>query len=227
MQAMLSFALFLTSCFPFTSALTLQTRQSSSARGTFYGGNVQGGTCSFSTYTLPSGIYGTALSGASWASSANCGGCVSVTGPNGKTITAMIVDQCPECPANGLDLFQNGFAQLADISKGIISLNWKYVACPITSPLQIHLKSGVSQYWFSAQVVNGKRRTTKLEVSTDAGKTYKAVSNRQTYNFFELSSGVGKTSAWIRVTSETGSQVVVKDVPMTSDKIVTAGGNYA
>ncbi|KAF2219271.1 RlpA-like double-psi beta-barrel-protein domain-containing protein-containing protein [Elsinoe ampelina] len=227
MFSVLSLTLLVTSLLPFTTSLTLATRQSSSARGTFYGGNLQGGTCSFSTYTLPSGVYGTALSGASWASSGNCGGCVAVTGPNGKTITAMIVDQCPECPANGLDLFQNAFAQLADISKGVISLNWKYVTCPISSPLQIHLKSGVSQYWFSAQVVNGKRRTSKMEVSTDAGKSYKAVPTRQTYNFFELSSGLGKTTAWVRVTSETGSQVVVKDVPMTGDKVVTAGANYA
>ncbi|PSK45212.1 Papain inhibitor [Elsinoe australis] len=205
---------------------TLDKRQSSNARGTFYGGNVGGGTCSFSGYTLPSGIYGTALSGASWNNAGNCGGCISVTGPNGKKITAMIVDQCPECPANGLDLFQNAFSQLADPSKGVISLNWQYVACPITSPLKIHMKSGVSQYWFSAQVVNAKRRTTKMEVSIDGGKTYKST-NRQTYNFFEISSGAGAAKATIRITSETGSTVVVQNVPMTGDAVVTAGGNYA
>lgn len=138
----------------------------------------------------------------------------------------MIVDQCPECPANGLDLFQNAFSQLADPSKGVISLNWQYVACPITSPLKIHMKSGVSQYWFSAQVVNAKRRTTKMEVSIDGGKTYKST-NRQTYNFFEISSGAGAAKATIRITSETGSTVVVPNVPMTGDVVVTAGGNYA
>ncbi|PNS14513.1 Papain inhibitor [Sphaceloma murrayae] len=205
----------------------LERRQSSAARGTFYGGNVGGGTCSFSGYTLPSGVYGTALSGANWNNAANCGGCVSVTGPNGKKITAMIVDQCPECPSNGLDLFQDAFAQLADISKGVITLGWQYVACPITTPLKIHMKSGVSQYWFSAQVVNGKRRTTKMEVSTDGGKTYRGTDKRQPYNFFEISSGIGATKATIRITSETGSTIVVPNVPMTGDAVVTASGNYA
>ncbi len=61
------------------------------------------------------------------------------------------------------------------------------------------MKSGVSQYWFSAQVVNASRRTAKMEVSTDQGKTWKAA-QRTTYNFFEISSGVGASSAWIRVT---------------------------
>jgi hypothetical protein len=57
---------------------------------TFYGGNLSGGTCSFSTYTLPSGIYGTAFSGSSWNLAASCGSCIQVTGPTGKTIKAMV-----------------------------------------------------------------------------------------------------------------------------------------
>lgn len=66
----------------------------------------------------------------------------------------MVVDQCPECPNNGLDLFQNGFEQLADASEGIIQVKWEWTDCGISSPLQVHLKEGVSPYWFSAQVVN-------------------------------------------------------------------------
>ena len=63
---------------------------SNTGQATFYGGNVAGGKCSFSTYTLPSGIYGTALSDANWSDAANCGACMSVTGPNGNNITAMV-----------------------------------------------------------------------------------------------------------------------------------------
>lgn len=63
-----------------------------SGQATYYGGNVAGGACSFSTYTLPSDIFGTALSDSNWDTSANCGACVSVTGPSGNSITAMV---CP------------------------------------------------------------------------------------------------------------------------------------
>ncbi|KAK1086894.1 hypothetical protein LTR48_003110 [Friedmanniomyces endolithicus] len=179
-------------------------RRSLSGQATFYGGNVHGGTCSFSTYTLPSGLYGTALSDSNWDDAGNCGGCVAVT-YGGKTVTAMIVDECPGCGTNHLDLFPTAFSALASPSAGIIDVTWDYVPCPVTGPLQIHMKSGVSEYWFSAQVVNAHRRTSKMEIS----------------------SGVGANSAWIRVTSQTGTTVVVKNVPMTSDAIVTAGGNYA
>lgn len=59
-------------------------------QATYYGGNVKGGACGFSTYTLPSNIYGTAISDTNWAGSAICGACVSVKGPNGNSITAMV-----------------------------------------------------------------------------------------------------------------------------------------
>jgi len=108
--------------------------------------------------------------------------------------------RCPGCGPNHLDLFPDAFSALAPAGQGIIDIDWSYVPCPrISGPLQIHMKSGVSQYWFSAQVVNASRRTAKMEVSTDQGKTWKAA-QRTTYNFFEISSGVGASSAWIRVT---------------------------
>jgi hypothetical protein len=218
-------------------------RRAVSGKSTFYGGNVQGGTCSFSTYTLPSGLYGTAFSGQAWNNAANCGGCVKVTHA-GKSITAMvsllfsflinrtatnhppqIVDKCPECDEGHLDLFSDAFAALDSPSKGIIDTSYEFVDCPkVSGPLVIHTKSGVSQYWFSAQVVNANRRTSKLEVSTD-GKTWKAAA-RSDYNFFEIPSGVGAAKASIRVTSGDGKVVVVKDVPMEADKSVKAASNY-
>ena len=88
------------------------------------------------------------------------------------------------------------------------------------------MKTGTSQYWFSAQVVNGKRRTAKLEVSTNGGKSWRAA-QRTTYNFFEISSGVGKSSAWIRATSVTGNKVVIKNVPMRGDAVKKGSKNYA
>jgi hypothetical protein len=70
--------------------LTLANAASLSGQATFYGGNVAGGACSFSTYTLPSDIFGTALSDSNWNNSVNCGACVSVTGPSGNSILAMV-----------------------------------------------------------------------------------------------------------------------------------------
>lgn len=137
-----------------------------------------------------------------------------------------IVDKCPECDKGHLDLFQDAFAALDSPSKGIIDTSYNFVPCPkVSGPLTIHTKSGVSQYWFSAQVVNANRRTSKLEVSTD-GKSWKAAT-RTEYNFFEIPSGVGASKASIRVTSEDGKSVVVKDVPMQADVSTKGPSNYS
>lgn len=71
---------------------------SNSGEATFYGGNVSGGTCSFSGYSLPSTLFGTALSLARWDDAANCGRCVSVTGPKGNTVKAMVSTEIPRYP---------------------------------------------------------------------------------------------------------------------------------
>ncbi|KAH1299827.1 hypothetical protein KXX11_006071 [Aspergillus fumigatus] len=195
-----------------------------SGKATFYGGNVSGGTCSFTGYTLPSGLFGTAYSGAAWNNAAECGACVSVTGPNGKTIKAMIVDQCPECEQDHLDLFQNAFTQLADVSKGIIPITWSFVPCGITTPLVLKNKEGTSPYWFSMQVMNANEPVAKLEVSTDGGKTWQGTT-RTSYNFFEKSSGFGKDTVDVRVTGQSGATLTVTNVGTSSGSSVTAKSN--
>ncbi|RHZ48606.1 putative extracellular cellulase CelA/allergen Asp F7-like [Aspergillus thermomutatus] len=207
-----------------SSSSSSSSGSSNSGKATFYGGNVSGGTCSFAGYTLPSGLFGTALSAARWDDAAQCGACVSVTGPNGNSIKAMIVDQCPECESNHLDLFQNAFAELADISKGVIDITWSYVSCDIDSPLVLKNKEGTSAYWFSMQVVNANEPVEKLEVSTDGGSTWQATT-RTYYNFFENSSGFGTDTVDVRVTGQSGATLTVKNVGCSSGSSVTASSN--
>lgn len=70
--------------------LVASTATATSGTASFYGGNTQGGMCSFASYTIPSDLYGTALSSAFWDGSEACGACVAVTGPGGENITAMV-----------------------------------------------------------------------------------------------------------------------------------------
>ncbi|KAF8850598.1 hypothetical protein BDZ45DRAFT_632785 [Acephala macrosclerotiorum] len=201
------------------------SKRSLSGQATYYGGNVAGGACSFSTYTLPSGIFGTALSDSNWDTSANCGACVSVTGPSGNSITAMIVDECPECGTNHLDLFPDAFAALADPTTGVIDITWDYVDCPITSALEVHNKEGVSAYWFSMQVVNANQGVSSLEVSTDGGSTWQSTT-RMDYNFFQNSAGFGTTTVDVKVTSDSGDSVIINNVDVSSGASTTASCNF-
>ncbi|ROV99569.1 hypothetical protein VPNG_07724 [Cytospora leucostoma] len=237
-----------TSSSPSSSSSSSLSSSSDAVSGTstFYGGNLSGGTCSFTTLSkIPSGLYGTAFSGSAWDNAAECGACLKVTGPNGNSITVMVstplpphstdhtpklkqqvVDECPECDEGHLDLFEDAFEQLGSTSAGEIATSYTKVACGISSPIVLHNKSGTSAYWFSMQVVNSNEPISSLEVSTDGGSTWQSTT-RTEYNFFENSSGFGTDTVDVRVTSTSGGTITVSDVSVAANAQVTASSNFS
>ncbi|KAK8013835.1 hypothetical protein PG990_007131 [Apiospora arundinis] len=207
-------------------------------KASYTGGNLSGGKCMLSTYKLPEGVFGTALSAKVWDTSYHCGECVKVSNSKGKSVTAMlttranrntplsqIVDICTPCEATRLNLFQDAFAQLADLSQGIIDVAYTYVPCGISgTPLRLRNKEGTSAWWFSMQVLGADVPVASLEVSVDDGRTWRPTT-RQEYNFFEEPRGFGKDTVSVRVTGETGRSVVVPGVGMEPGLETTASGN--
>ncbi|KAJ5128119.1 hypothetical protein N7448_008898 [Penicillium atrosanguineum] len=189
----------------------------------------KGGACSFVDYSLPSGVDGsTCVSEKIWNDGAQCGGCISVT-YKGKTITVMVTNLTGG-GANHLDMTPETWSKLTNglSTGGVEGIEWDFVTCPIskTTPLWIKMHGGASKYWFSATVENARRRTTKMEVSTDEGHTWKSTS-RSKYNFFELDGTLSSDTAWVRVTSHTGTTVIVKNVALQSGKVTKSSQNYA
>jgi expansin (peptidoglycan-binding protein) len=137
-----------------------------------------------------------------WNGSAACGECVQVTGPKGQ-VTVRIVDQCPECETGHLDLSQEAFAKIADVSAGNVPITWQVVACNPSGPVQYFIKDGSSQYWTAIQVRNSKYAISKLEWKSGAG-AYASV-NRADYNYFVVDQGVGPGPYSVRITSSTGA----------------------
>ncbi|KAJ5619229.1 hypothetical protein N7510_003213 [Penicillium lagena] len=180
-----------------TTTASSSSSSSSSSTGdntgeaTYYSGDVSSGTCSFTGYTLPSGIFGAALSVDRWDAAAHCGEC--------------IVDQCPSCAANHIDLFSNAFSTLSELATGVIDITWSFTPCDVSGPLSLHSKDGSSAYWFAMQVVNANEAVTRLEVSTDNGDSW-ADTTRTYYNFFEKDGGFGTDTVDVRVTGELGEE---------------------
>lgn len=75
------------------------------------------------------------------------------------------------------------------------------------------------------QVVNSNEPVSKLEVSADGGTTWLSTT-RQSYNFFEISSGTGTSTVDVRVTSSTGDTIVVNNVGISSGSSVTGSSNF-
>jgi len=75
------------------------------------------------------------------------------------------------------------------------------------------------------QVMNANVRVSKLEVSIDGGKSWKATT-RQPYNFFENSNGFGTDSMDVKITNVDGKTIVVQGVSIAAGSTKTAGGNF-
>lgn len=110
---------------------------------------------------------------------------------------------------------------------GIPGIEWKHISCPFAEniPLGIKLHGGASKYWFAATVLNNSVPTTAVDVSTDGGKTWIST-KRNSVNIFELKQHPLPTDyVWVRVTSMTGEQTLVKDVKIESGATFLAEPN--
>lgn len=162
----------------------------------------------------------TALPDPDFAESAACGACVDVTGPKGK-VTVRVVDLCPDCEADHIDLSAQAFAKIADPSLGRVAITYRAVACSVTGPMSYRVKEGSSEYWTAIQIRNHRLPIAKLEYMKDGA--FRDMP-RESYNYFVDSGGVGKQPSGItlRITAVDG-QVVTDTIPGPEAGQVFAG----
>ncbi|KAH0436651.1 extracellular cellulase [Colletotrichum camelliae] len=158
----------------------------------------QNGACSFVDYELPAGLDGsTCVSDAIFGNGENCGGCIPVT-YKGKILKIMVTNRTGG-NATHLDMTPDTWSKLTNgySGGGVDGIVWEWIACPLpeSSPLQVHMHKGASQYWFAATIENATLRTRSA-------------------------------TAWVRVTSINGDEVIVKDVALASGKVTKATENY-
>lgn len=178
------------------------------------------GACSFGP--SPNDLNVAAMDQPEWNGSAVCGECVAVTGPKGS-VTVRIVDLCPECEAGHLDLSQQAFAQIADVSAGKVAITWKVVPCDVTGHVEYQIKDGSSQYWTAIQVRNSRLPVAKLEWMQNGAWTDVA---RADYDYFVVSGGVGAGSYQVRITSSTGETLEDTLPPVQPDAVVQGSGQF-
>ena len=180
---------------------TLPTVTPEAGRATYYAADGSG-ACSFDP--SPNDLDVAAMDAPEWNGSEVCGACVSVKGPMG-TVTVRIVDLCPGCEVGHLDLSEQAFAQIADVSAGNVPITWVVVPCDVTGDLVYEYKSGTSQWWTAIQVQNSRRIVESLEWMANGVWT---TIPRESYNYFLVSSGVGPDPIKVRITALTGEQLV-------------------
>jgi expansin (peptidoglycan-binding protein) len=178
------------------------------------------GACSFGP--SPNDLNVAAMNQNEWEGSGVCGECVTITGPSGM-VTVTIVDLCPDCETGQLDLSQEAFAQIADVSAGRVPITWEVVACNVTGNLEYEIKDGSSQYWTAILVRNTRLPITKLEWMQNGMWTEIA---RADYNYFVVASGVGPGSYQVRVTASDGETLVDTLPAVVAGATVTGSGQF-
>lgn len=171
------------------------------------------GACSFDA--SPQDLFVVAMGAPIYDDAALCGSCLEVTGPSGST-RVRVVDKCPECAADHIDLSRQAFEKIAPIKDGRVPITFKLVECEITSKLRYRYKDGSSRWWTAIQVIDHRLPLAKLEVQKD-GAWVEA--KRMDYNYFLVEDGAGPQPSGLtmRITAVDG-QVVTDTLPAFADE---------
>lgn len=175
---------------------------------TFY--DYSGGRAVACSFDVTSDTNITAMNDGEYAKAASCGSCLNVVGPKG-TIKVRIVDRCPGCAGNHIDLSAQAFAKIAEPKAGRVPITYEVVACEAPSKMSYRFKEGSSKYWTAIQVRDHRIPITKVEYLKNG--TYTNMP-RSDYNYFIDTKGVGDQPNGIalRITASDG-RVVEESIP--------------
>jgi expansin len=179
------------------------------------------GNCSYPSAPAD-GLY-VALPPSQYASAAACGGYLEVHGPDGS-VRVEVVDQCPDCGANHIDLSPRAFSAIAPLAAGQVNVTYQFLASPpLPGPLGVRVKEGSSRYWLALLAANTGNPLASVAVRTASGGWHDLT--RADYNYWIAASGAGDGPFTVRLTDTAGHQVTVGGIAL-SPGVVQGTGTY-
>lgn len=179
------------------------------------------GNCSYPS--PPADQLYVALSPSEYGGSAACGSYLQVTGPDGS-VTAEVIDQCPECQAGHIDLSEQAFARIAPLSAGLVPVTYRTIADPpLPGPLSLLVKAGSSAYYLALLPINNGNPLASVAVQQASGGWQELT--RTTYGYWLASSGAGPGPFTVRLTDSLGHQATVTGITI-SPGVVQATGTF-
>ncbi len=160
-----------------------------------------------------------------YGQAAYCGAYVNVIGRKGSVVVR-IVDLCPGCAADDLDLSQEAFAQVDNLSAGRVPITWQVVSPALSRPIAYHFMSGSNQWWMAVQVRNHRNPIKSLEYRPSGNSDWLAIS-RASYNYFvqsEPDPGPGPYD--FRVTDWYGNVLTDNAIPLVDDGTIAGAGQF-
>lgn len=153
-----------------------------------------------------------------------CGAYVQIHAANGASLTVRIVNVCPlPCAVGQLDLSQQAFAKLADLSVGRLPITWTLLSPDSVGTLSVRYKPGSSKWWCGIQAIGHRNPIATLEVRADDG--WRRLP-RTDYNYFLSADGTGCGGS-IRITDIYGEQLTVDHLGVQPDVVQPTGVQFA
>ncbi|MDH6115379.1 expansin (peptidoglycan-binding protein) [Kitasatospora sp. MAP12-15] len=159
-----------------------------------------------------------------YESSKACGAYVSVRTASGAAITVRIVNDCPApCAPGQLDLSQQAFAKLADLSVGRLPITWTLLSPDSVGTVSIRYKTGSSKWWCGIQVIGHRNPLAELEVRGAGGWQQLP---RSDFNYFLSTDGTG-CGGELRLTDIYGQQLTLDGITVQPDVVQPTGVQFA
>lgn len=154
------------------------------------------------------------------------GAFVEITDKDGDKINVLITDRLPEGAKGDIDLSRKAFAKIEPLVTGRMNITWKIIPFPTSEPISYVFKPTSTQWWAEVQVRNGRYPIRKLEYYDKAAKKYVGL-ERQEYNYFTASSGMGAGPYTFRVTDFYGHVLTDTNISInTSSTPVKGKANF-
>jgi expansin (peptidoglycan-binding protein) len=162
-----------------------------------------------------------ALSPAEYGSAAACGSYLEVTGPD-RSVTVEVVDQCPECRPGHIDLSEQAFARIAQLSAGLVPVTYHTIIDPpLPAPLSLRVKEGSSPYWLALLPIGSGNPITSVRVSSASHGWHDLA--RASYNYWLAPSGMGAGPFTVQLTDAVGHQATVAGISLTPGVVQGTG----
>lgn len=180
------------------------------------------GACSFDP--SPEDLMVAAMNEDQWDGSAYCGAYITVSGPLGE-VTVRIVDLCLGCSYGDIDLSEQAFSQIANLSSGRVPVSWQVVSPELNGPIAYHFRDGSDQWWTAVQIRNHRNPVASLEFLGDDGEWVNVP--RTYYNYFvQFQPGMGVGPFTFRVADIYGNMLVDSDIPLLEDTTIEGSAQF-
>jgi expansin len=193
--------------------------QETSGEATHYVLEPGDGNCSYPA--ADTGQLYVALPPAEYRAAAACGSYLEITGPDGS-VTAEVVDLCPDCQPGHIDLGEQAFARIAPLAAGLVPVTYHTIIDPpVPAPLSLRVKEGSSAYWLALLPIGNGNPVTSVRVSGPA-KSWQDLAHTS-YNYWLAPSGMGPGPFTVQLTDSAGHQVTVTGISLSPGVVQATG----